>query len=140
MIVLDTNVASELMKASMDANVLSWLRRAGKGEHYLTSTSVMEMWYGAERFHRKTGSAKLIDATEDLVNRRFAGKVLALDEASAALCGRVRASREAIGHAVTVQDAQIAAICLQHGATLATRNTKDFEGLDLKLVNPFEGA
>jgi predicted nucleic acid-binding protein len=140
MILLDTNVASELMKAKMDANVLSWLRRAGRGDHYLTSTSVMEMWYGAERFHLRTGSSRLIDATEDLVNKRFAGKILALDAVSAALSGRVRASREAAGHAITVQDAQIAAICLQHGATLATRNTKDFEGLDLKLVNPFEGA
>jgi toxin FitB len=96
--------------------------------------------YGAERFHRKTGSAKLIDATEDLVNKRFAGAILPLDAASAALSGRIRASRESAGHAITVQDAQIAAICLHHGATLATRNTKDFEGLDLKLVNPFEGA
>ena len=140
MIVLDTNIASELMKASMDANVLSWLRRSGRGEHYLVTTSVMEMWYGAERFHRKTGSAKLIDATENLVNKRFAGKILPLDLASAALSGRIRAARVSAGHAITVQDAQIAAICLQHGATLATRNTKDFEGLDLKLVNPFEGA
>lgn len=140
MIVFDTNVASELMKARMDANVLSWLRREGKGEHHLTSTGVMEMWYGAERFHLKTGSSKLIDATEDLVNRRFAGKILPLDFAAAAMAGRIRAHRETAGHAITVQDAQIAAICLSHGATLATRNTKDFEGLDLKLVNPFEGA
>jgi predicted nucleic acid-binding protein len=44
------------------------------------------------------------------------------------------------GFSLTMQDAMIAAICLQHRATLATRNTKDFEGLDLKLVNPFEGA
>jgi toxin FitB len=140
MIVLDTNVTGELMKARMDANVLSWLRREGQAEHHLTSTSVMEMWYGAERFHLRTGSAKLIDATEELVNKCFYGKILALDANAAALSGRIRAKREAMGRAITVQDAQIAAICLSHGAALATRNTKDFEGLDLKLVNPFEGA
>lgn len=44
------------------------------------------------------------------------------------------------GRMMSPQDAMIAAICLQHGATLATCNTKDVEGLDLKLVNPFEGA
>lgn len=140
MIVLDTNVTSELMKARMDANVLSWLRREGQAEHHLTSTSAMEMWYGATRFHLKTGSAKLIDATEELINKRFHGKILALDANAAALSGRIRAKCEAMGRAITIQDAQIAAICLSHGAILATRNTKDFEGLDLKLVNPFEGA
>lgn len=56
------------------------------------------------------------------------------------MTGRLRAKRESIGHPISVQDAMIAAICLSHDATLATRNTKDFEGLDLKLVNPFEEA
>ena len=120
--------------------MLTWLRRQNQAEHFLSSTGVMEMWYGAERFHLRNGSAKLIEATDNLVGKRFAGKILALDANAAALSGRIRAKREASGHAITLQDAQIAAICLSHGATLATRNTKDFEGLDLALVNPFEGA
>lgn len=140
MIVLDTNIASELMKARMDDAVLTWLRRQNQAEHFLSSTGVMEMWFGAQRFYLKNGSAKLIEATDSLISKRFAGKILALDATAAALSGRIRANREASGHAITLQDAQIAAICLSHGATLATRNTKDFEGLDLSLVNPFEGA
>ncbi len=54
--------------------------------------------------------------------------------------GKIRARRESPGRPISVQDAMIAAICLANGATLATRNVKDFEGLDLRLVNPFEGA
>ncbi len=61
-------------------------------------------------------------------------------EGTPVLSGRLRAKRESIGRPISVQDAMIAAICLSHDATLATRNTKDFEGLDLKLVNPFEEA
>jgi predicted nucleic acid-binding protein len=54
--------------------------------------------------------------------------------------GKLRARRESVGRPISLQDAMIAAICLSHGASLATRNTKHFEGLDLKLINPFEGG
>ncbi len=139
MIVLDTNIASEIMKVNMDAEVKSWLRRQNHSDHYLTSTGVMEMWFGAERVFLRSRSSKLTDATEFLVSKQFAGKILDLTHQAAALAGRLRAMRESRGRAISVQDAQIAAICLSHGATLATRNVKDFEGLDLRLINPFEG-
>jgi len=138
MIVLDTNVASELLKRNMNAAVLTWLRRENLSEHFLSSTGIMEMWFGAERIHLRNRSALLLDATEYLVRKRFAGKILSLDAESAAIAGRIRAKREAAGRAISIQDAQIAAICLSHGATLATRNVRDFEGLDLALINPFE--
>jgi toxin FitB len=138
MIVLDTNIVSELLKRNMDASVLAWLRYENQSEHFLSSTSVMEMWFGAERIHLRSGSVHLLDATEYLVGKRFAGKILSLDSEGSAVAGRIRAKREAAGRAISVQDAQIAAICLSHGAALATRNVRDFEGLDLALINPFE--
>lgn len=75
-----------------------------------------------------------------LVEHDYAGRILPWNAADAITTGNIRARREMSGFAITMQDAMIAAICLQQGATLATRNTKDFEGLDLRLVNPFEGG
>lgn len=138
MIVLDTNVASELIKAAIDPAVLGWLRRGDQSEHFLTATSVMEMWFGAERIFLRNRSSRLLDATESLISKRFVARILPLGPEAAALAGRIRAGRENVGRGISVQDAQIAAICLFHGATLATRNVRDFEGLDLRLVNPFE--
>jgi toxin FitB len=66
--------------------------------------------------------------------------MLHFDVTAALQHGELRAVREAVGRPVGAIDGMIAAICLVHGATLATRNTRDFEGLDLKLVNPFEAA
>jgi predicted nucleic acid-binding protein len=75
---------------------------------------------------------------ENLVKGQFRDRIAGWDLETAMATGRLRAKRESIGRPISVQDAMIAAICLANGATLATRNTRDFEGLDLKLVNPFE--
>ena len=100
----------------------------------------MEQSFGAERFYLRTGSDRYILSFERLLAIQFRGRILDFSEGAPVLTGRLRAKRESAGWPISVQDAMIAAICLSHDATLATRNTKDFEGLDLKLVNPFEGA
>ena len=70
----------------------------------------------------------------------YRAKILPCDQASALKFGEVVALREAAGRPIGPMDAMIAAICLVHGAMLATRNVRDFDGLDLKLVNPFEAG
>jgi toxin FitB len=117
---------------------LSWLSGCTDGELYLCDIVVMEQSFGAERIWLRTRSRRYQDVLDRLL-AAYSGRILAFDRHVAILTGRLRAQREAAGRPISVQDAMIAAICLAHGAALATRNTKDFEGLDLKLINPFEG-
>ncbi|GAC1041472.1 PIN domain-containing protein [Rhizobium sp. No.120] len=136
MILLDTNVISELQKPAPDQNVGVWMKARSSTEFYLCDVVVMEQSYGAERFLLRTGSDRYAQIFNALL-ASFQGRILRFDQKSAIETGRIRARS---GHQISIQDAMIAAICLANGATLATRNTKDFEGLDLKLVNPFEGG
>ena len=140
MIVLDTNVISELDKPRPDASVLKWFADQDPSELYLSDVTLMELNYGAEKHLLKRGSGKYHILLKHLMTNQFHGRIVRASRESFLTAGLNRARREMQGRAITVQDAQIAAICLSNGATLATRNTKDFEGLDLKLVNPFEGA
>jgi toxin FitB len=96
------------------------------------------MAYGAQRVLLRDGSPRYQKALDILLKDAFVGRILAFDELAALENGRIRSIREAAGRPIALNDAQIAAICLVHGATLATRNVRDFEGLGLKLVNPFE--
>jgi len=137
MILLDTNIISELEKPAPDRNVASWMKARPSTEFYLCDVVVMEQSYGAECFLLRTGFDRYSRIFNALL-ASFQGRILRFDQNSAIETGRIRARRERSGHQISVQDAMIAAICLANGATLATRNTKDFEGLDLKLINPFE--
>ncbi|MEO3997652.1 type II toxin-antitoxin system VapC family toxin [Mesorhizobium sp. CAU 1732] len=137
MIVLDTNVISELQKAAPDGAVASWFASVGIENVFLCVPVLMEQSFGAERFFLRTKSSRYLDILEG-ATREFADRMLVLDGGSSRLAGTIRARLERAGRQMSIGDAMIAAICIAHGATLATRNVRDFDGLDLKLVNPFE--
>lgn len=139
MIVLDTNVVSELQGRKHSEYVLAWLSQYERESLFLTTVVVAEIRYGLELLPQGQRQAGLLRAL-DAIQERFLGRILGFSVQAAGYYGVLRARRRQIGHPIETKDAMIAATCLAHGATLATRNVKDFEGLDLRLVNPFEGA
>ncbi|RTM05748.1 MAG: type II toxin-antitoxin system VapC family toxin [Hyphomicrobiales bacterium] len=140
MIVLDTNVISEAGKPAPDPIVAEWLRKQDVLELYLCGPAIMEQSFGAERFLNRTGSDRYIRVLDHLISHQFAGRIVEFAGSAPRLAGKLRATRERRGHPMSLPDAMIAAICLAHDATLATRNVRDFDGLELKLVNPFEAG
>jgi len=140
MIIVDTNVVSEITKPRPSPTVLQWFADKDPVDLFLNDVTIMEMVYGAEKYLLKMKSDRYHRSLDALVKVQFQNRIARWNPDVGTSAGFIRARREMKGYLMTVQDAQIAAICLSHGATLATRNTKDFEGLDLTLVNPFEGA
>ncbi|NTF40741.1 type II toxin-antitoxin system VapC family toxin [Rhizobium rhizogenes] len=137
MIVLDTNVVSELQGRLYTDRILSWLDGFAAETIFVTTVTIGEIRFGLELLADGKRKAALI-AQLEAIEAEFSGRVLGFSSSAAHQYGIVSALRYKMGRRMETKDAMIAAICLAHGATLATRNTKDFEGLDLKLINPFE--
>lgn len=137
MILLDTNVVSELMRPAPDAAVQRWF--AGLGADTLATTSIClsEIVYGLSRLPHGQRRIALFEKLEIFVGPDSGLPVLALDDAAARESGRLRAMKEAMGKAAASSDMMIAGIVLAMGAALATRNVRDFDGLGLNLINPW---
>lgn len=137
MIVLDTNVVSEIMRPAPDSTVLSWLNTQVAEELWLNSVVVSELLFGIARLPAGARKWQLTATFAAMLEQDFAGRVLPVDLEAAVIYAELAAGCEAKRRPVEMADAQIAAICLAQGAKLATRNLKHFEGLGLVLVNPW---
>jgi len=136
-IVLDTNVLSELTRQVPDATVLEWLDTLAADEVATTAITAAELLYGVARLpagHRKTGLAAAVHA---LIDDDFRSRVEPFDVLAAEQYAIVVSERDRRGRPITSADAQIAGICRSRNATLATRNTKDFEDTGVELVDPW---
>lgn len=139
MIVLDTNVVSELMRAKPALSVLSWLRRTSSTGLYTTAVTVAEIRYGIAR----TTQGRRWDTLHQAANEIFAAfprQVLPFDLAAATAYADVVAGRERDGNPISGFDAQIAAMCRSQAATLATRNTADFIDTGIAIIDPWQEA
>ncbi len=137
MIVVDTNVLSEFMRRQPAQLVVRWLEAAEPDSLALTAISVMEITYGVARLplgHRRDATRERWESIQDA----WTGTFLALGLTESMAAGEVLGARAAIGRPMATADAQIAGSCLAWGAALATRNTKDFEGLGIELINPWD--
>ena len=137
MIILDTNIISELMRREPAGVVVDWVDRQPAVELFLTAITLAELLYGIARLadgHRKS---TLAEQLEVMVSDDFEHRVAAFDEPAAPHYADIAVRRERAGRPISVADAQIAAICRSHDAVLATRNIDDFTETGIHLVNPW---
>lgn len=137
MIVLDTNVISELVRPVPDARVVDWVSSTTE-DIAITAITVAELLAGLRRLpggRRKDELVRRITSALDVY--RGGRAVLPFDDLAADGYADVLASRTTAGLPISTADAQIAGICLAHGATCATRNTKDFAKTGVDLIDPW---
>jgi len=137
-IILDTNVLSELMRFEPSKLVISWLDNQATSKLYITAITVAEILYGIARLPEGKRKSALFTAASDMLDEDFDGRILAFDGQAAVLYANLVSSCESSGRQVSMADAQIAAICQLHEANIATRNIKDFEPFNLNIINPWQ--
>jgi predicted nucleic acid-binding protein len=136
--ILDTNVLSALMRRVPDAVVVSWLDQQPPASVWTTAINVLEIRYGLAILpagKRRTG---LIEAFEILLTRMLDNRVALFDTAAAEQAAQLMAARHRSGRPGELRDTLLAGIALARRATLATRNTRHFEDLSARLVNPWQ--
>ena len=137
MIVLDTNVISEIFRPSPEPRVVEWLVSL-TGDVAITSITLAELLAGVRRLPEGRRKHELARGIEEAVAPyRGSRSVLAFDADAAERYAEVLAARDAAGAPISTADAQIAAICLACGAVCATRNVKDFQNTGVKIVDPW---
>jgi predicted nucleic acid-binding protein len=139
-ILLDTNVLSELVRPEPDQGVLDWLDALDAGQVATSAVTVAELLYGVARLPEGRRKQQLDAAIRELIDLDLAGRVHPFDKPAAEHYAQLVDGRERAGKPISAADAQIAAICRTLGATLATRNTSDFEGTGVKLLDPWQLA
>lgn len=140
MILLDTNVLSELMRPEPHSLVLAWADQQEPESVGLTAMNEAEILHGLARLPEGRRRQSLQERWGQLVPVLFAGRVFSFDRAAAHWYADLLNHRQRLGQPISTADAVIAAIALSIGATLATRNTADFEGVGLSLINPWDVA
>lgn len=137
MIVVDTNVVSELVRTDPDPTVLLWFSGLRPDELCLTATVTAEIYDGISRLPPGRRRDTLQTHVDELLGTAFGSRVLPFDHPSARVYALVVERRRRAGRPIAIADAQIAAVCLRHDATLATRNVPDFDHLGIDVVNPW---
>jgi predicted nucleic acid-binding protein len=138
MIIIDTNVISEMMKPSPTTSVLDWFNEQEALSLYLTTISIGEIGYGIRALPDGRRRRLLTEGFEALLAAAFETRILDFDEAAAYRYGDVMCSRKEMGRPLSSLDRQIIAIALAHASAVATRNIRDFEDCGLTIINPFD--
>ena len=140
MIILDTNVVSELMRPRPFPQVWEWFSKQPASELFTTSVTEAEIFYGIELLAKGKRRDALLAACEAMFTEDFAGQTLGFGSDAARAFSKIAAHRRSSGRPISQPDAQIAAITQLWRATLATHNVMDFEGCGIRVLNPWRSA
>lgn len=137
MIILHTNVLSELMRPKPASRVVEWIARQPAMELFTTSITEAEIFYGIELLAKGQRRERLLAAAGAMFGEDLAGRVFGFESDAARAFSRIAASRRSLGKPISYADAQIAAIAQVRRGRLATRNVENFEDCDLDVIDPW---
>jgi toxin FitB len=137
MIILDTNVFSELMREKPEVSVVHWIDRQPQSSIWITSITLMEIRYGLQSLPAGRRSARLMRELEDVLTEEIEERFASFDTAAAQQAASLMAARRQQGRPIEFRDTMIAGIVMSRHAILATRNTAHFSDLGSNVVNPW---
>lgn len=140
MIILDTNVLSEVLRPAPAPSVIDWLSRQASTSLFVTTVTQAEILYGIAILDPGRRRDDLQSAAVAMFADDFSGRVIGFDVDAAPAFAAIAAERRQLGRPISQFDAQIAAIARSRGAALATRNIRDFEACDINLIDPWSVA
>ena len=140
MVLIDTNVVSELMRAAPSAAVLGWMDELPSRELFVSAITEAEVRTGIAILPAGARRQGLADAAERTLGGLFAGRVLPFDSGAARAYADIAATTRAAGRPISQSDCQIAAIARSRGMAVATRNVRDFSETGVELIDPWASA
>jgi predicted nucleic acid-binding protein len=136
-IILETNVVSEILRPVPSSRVETWLARQNGANVFLTAVGESELRHGVALLPNGRRRSLLAKAISSILEEDFRNRILPFDSAAARAYAGIAVGRRSAGRPISQFDCQIAAIVACHAAVLATRNTADFEGCGIEMINPW---
>ena len=138
MILLDTNIVSEVMRRKPSEKVLSWLGSQNAASLFVSSVTIAEICYGLRILPVGQRRKQLEIHFEEFISQGFSGRTIDFDEAAARVYAEIMGLCKEKGRPMSFPDGQIAAVARSNQLALATRNISDFVTCEVELINPFE--
>ena len=135
---LDTDVISETIRPRPDTTVLDWIESQSPRDLFLAAQTMGELVRGARKAREQARRERYERWIEQDLARQFDGRILPFDALTATVWGRLMGDGDRTGRRPSAADAQIAASAIQHDLTLVTRNVKDFQSFDVRLLDPWQ--